>query len=194
MTDRRNQLIESHQHLVPLTRQRHCPTPPPRIEPEDLDGEGYLALCRAADRYDPARGVAFQSWAITCIYRAMQYHLRQEDWLPRGHRGRLRRTGEEAPVLVSLDEDEDEERRIEGLPDPRPGPEEVACERLEAARLWRSVERLPQEERQALLLRRVEGRSRREIAEAMGVSECQVRILEKRGAQRLRRDLGRCHR
>jgi len=55
-----------------------------------------------------------------------------------------------------------------------PGPDRVLMARDELARLQVALERLPPRCREAILLRRIEGLSRREIATRMGISEYTV--------------------
>lgn len=191
----RNQLIDRFAYLVPLTRQRCYPVPPARIAAEDLEGEGYLGLCRAAERYDPARGVAFRSYAITWIRWAMMEYLRQEDWFSRWQREQFRETGEEPPELVSLDEVmtggrwEDDKRWVERLPDPGEGPEEEVCERWEASLIRGMVQWLPKRERKIVWLTEVEGLSARQVGEMLSLSESRVWQIRDLGKKRLRRFL-----
>lgn len=56
-------------------------------------------------------------------------------------------------------------------------PAAAAVSRDEVARAWRAVDALPEERRQALVLRFVDEMSAREIGEAMGRSEGAVRVL-----------------
>jgi RNA polymerase sigma factor for flagellar operon FliA len=82
----RDELILAHLYLVARTRRRVVPIIPHRIEADDLESEGYLALVKAADTFDPARGTVFKSWAITKIRAALLEYLRTEDWVPRSIR------------------------------------------------------------------------------------------------------------
>lgn len=49
---------------------------------EDLIGDGCLGLLRAIDRFDPAFGVTFESWAGRIIRGAMLNGLRRMDAIP----------------------------------------------------------------------------------------------------------------
>lgn len=64
---------------------------------DEFAGESYLALCKAAASYDPARGVTFRIHATTRIVGAMKDLCRR--WDPRGYR----RSGSAPPVVLSLD-------------------------------------------------------------------------------------------
>jgi RNA polymerase sigma factor FliA len=82
----RTMLIEGNAGLVSVTRRRVVPVVPVAIDVEDLLSEGYLALVGAVDRYEPARGVKFATFALTLIRMAMLEWLRHEDWAPRSVR------------------------------------------------------------------------------------------------------------
>ena len=54
---------------------------------EDLEQVASLALVRAADSFDPARGTAFSSYAVPCMLGAIKRHYRDSGWalhVPRG--------------------------------------------------------------------------------------------------------------
>ncbi len=81
-------LIEHYRYLVCKTRQRIIPTVPVKIAPEDLEQEGYIALVKAVDQFDPRRKVKFESYAISMVRGAMLEYLRREDWVPRSVRSK----------------------------------------------------------------------------------------------------------
>jgi len=84
----RTAIIEHYRYLICKTRQRIIPTVPVKIAPEDLDQEGYIALIKAVDQFDPKRKVKFESYAISMIRGAMLEYLRREDWVPRSVRSK----------------------------------------------------------------------------------------------------------
>ncbi len=47
---------------------------------EDLEQVAYLALVRAVDGFDPARGTAFTSYAVPSIAGAIKRHFRDNGW------------------------------------------------------------------------------------------------------------------
>jgi RNA polymerase sigma-70 factor (ECF subfamily) len=68
-------------------------------------------------------------------------------------------------------------------------PEAAAVTREEVARAWRAVDALPEERRQALVLRFVDEMSAREIGAVMGRSEGSVRVLIHRALRAVADDL-----
>lgn len=69
-TDHLAALWEQNQYFVAKMARRYSGI----VETDDLMQEGYLALCDAADKYDPAVGVKFLSFATYCIKsRFMRY-------------------------------------------------------------------------------------------------------------------------
>jgi RNA polymerase sigma factor for flagellar operon FliA len=55
---------------------------PQHFSSDDLIGDGCLGLLRAVDRFDPAFGVTFESWAGRIIRGAMLNGLRRMDAVP----------------------------------------------------------------------------------------------------------------
>jgi len=109
----RSRIINHYRHLVPKTRTHAVPSVPARVSVSDLEGDGYYALCRALDKFDPDLGVQFKSYAITLIRGAMLEHLRNEDPVPRSIRAKQK-------LLAAARE------RVAS----RHGPQEVTDERL----------------------------------------------------------------
>jgi RNA polymerase sigma factor FliA len=60
------------------------------LDQEDLVSFGVIGLINAIDRYDPARGSRFESFATTRIRGAVIDHLRSLNWLPRTAMARVR--------------------------------------------------------------------------------------------------------
>lgn len=73
------------------------------------------------------------------------------------------------------------------LPDRAPGPAEQLRRRESAAALYDALDRLRVRERDAILLRILEGRSTAEVARMMALKEVSVRSLIHRGLKKLRR-------
>jgi RNA polymerase sigma factor for flagellar operon FliA len=60
------------------------------IEEKDLMQLGMIGLLDSIDRYDPTRGVKFETYAITRIRGTVQDELRRLDWVPRSVREKVR--------------------------------------------------------------------------------------------------------
>lgn len=72
-----------------------------------------------------------------------------------------------------------------GLAMDAPGPERAVIARDELRRLRMALDRLPPRPREAVLLRRIEGLTGREIAERMGISEAAISKLIDKGIRTL---------
>ena len=86
----REALIESHLSQVKLIADRLAVKLPPSVDRDDLIGAGVLGLLDAANKFDPARGVRFKTYAEMRIRGAMLDSLRDLDWAPRTIRQRAR--------------------------------------------------------------------------------------------------------
>ena len=151
----------------------------------DLVNEGNLGLVRAADRFDPGRGVRFISYAHFWVRRAMMQSIMSES--------ERRSPSDPAPRRLSLDDPVTGGActLAELLPDERTPPpgarlaHDRLCEAVEA-----SLTDLPPRERD--VVRRYFGLGGEgtlnlgEIASDLGVSRERVRQLKERGLSRLR--------
>jgi len=182
-------------YLVPVTRERCAGRLPARLDPQDLDGAGYLALCQAAHRFDPRRKTDFKTYAIATIRGAMLEYLRREDWVPRKVRARERaaqRRGEEFPLVRTCSLEELLEAADLTLADTVAGPErteEPALHRLTAARIAAALGELPPRQREIVRRHFWQDQSYRAIAAAVGRAESTVCLDLARARVALRRAL-----
>jgi RNA polymerase sigma-70 factor (ECF subfamily) len=79
------------------------------------------------------------------------------------------------------------------LVDDTPGPDEVALAQVRRARVRQALEAVPTDQREALVLRYLQGFSVRAIAGVAGASESAVKMRLKRGRETLRRAFGPEH-
>lgn len=86
----RTDLIQHYSYLVKVTVGRLVATLPGGIEREDLVSAGVVGLIKAVDHYDFTRDVKFETYAIALIRGAVLEMLREEDWVPRSIREKLR--------------------------------------------------------------------------------------------------------
>lgn len=86
----RDALVEAHLPQVKYIAERLAAKLPPSVELDDLIGAGVLGLLDAVEKFDPARGVQFKTYAELRVRGAMLDCLRALDWAPRALRQRSR--------------------------------------------------------------------------------------------------------
>jgi RNA polymerase sigma factor for flagellar operon FliA len=84
----REKLILKYLHLVRYVVSRLPITLPISIATEDLISYGTMGLMEAVERFDPERGLKFETYAVTRIRGSIIDQLRFQDWIPRGVRKR----------------------------------------------------------------------------------------------------------
>jgi RNA polymerase sigma factor for flagellar operon FliA len=98
-------------HIVRYVVGRITGHLPSSVDREDLNSAGVLGLIKAVDRFDPGRGVKFETYATTVVRGEVMESLRARDWAPRSMRRKLRQLAEvmtqlEGRLLRAPDEDE----------------------------------------------------------------------------------------
>ena len=132
---------------------------------EDAAAETFLAMVRSLPRFR-WRGVPFEAWLFRIAMSKVVDVAR--------HRSRVRASGDE---LGDTEPDAD----------PRVEPEHVLALRETRRALVESIERLPRDQRDVVMLRFFAGRSIRETAELLGRSEGAIKQLQFRALGSLRR-------
>jgi len=89
-TASRDHLIVHYSPLVKFVAGRVGAGLPSSVDPGDLVSSGVFGLIDAIDRFDPERGVKFETFAAPRIRGAIYDGLRQLDWVPRSVRSRAR--------------------------------------------------------------------------------------------------------
>lgn len=89
-TDARERLILHYSPLVKFVAGRVAAGLPQSIEQADLVSYGIFGLIDAIDKFDPARGFKFETYAISRIKGAIIDELRSIDWVPRSVRSKAR--------------------------------------------------------------------------------------------------------
>lgn len=86
----RVELINHYAYLVKITAGRLVTSLPGGLDREDLVGSGVIGLVKSVDQFDPTRDVKFETYAIALIRGAILEMLRDEDWVPRSIREKLK--------------------------------------------------------------------------------------------------------
>jgi RNA polymerase sigma factor for flagellar operon FliA len=86
----RVELINHYSYLVKITAGRLVTSLPGGLDREDLIGAGVIGLIKSVDQFDPTRDVKFETYAIALIRGAILEMLRDEDWVPRSIREKLK--------------------------------------------------------------------------------------------------------
>jgi RNA polymerase sigma factor for flagellar operon FliA len=88
------QLIVEYAPLVKYVAGRVAISLPPTVELDDLISYGIFGLIDSIERFDPDRGVKFETYAIVRIRGAIIDGLRNFDWVPRSVRTKAKRLEE----------------------------------------------------------------------------------------------------
>ena len=86
----RDQLILHYSPLVKYVAGRVAVGLPQNVEQADLVSYGIFGLIDAIDKFDPARGYKFETYAISRIKGSILDELRSIDWVPRSVRAKAR--------------------------------------------------------------------------------------------------------
>ncbi len=86
----RADLISHYSYLVKITSGRLVANLPGGMDREDLISAGVIGLIKSVDQFDPTRDVKFETYAIALIRGSILEMLRDEDWVPRSIREKLK--------------------------------------------------------------------------------------------------------
>lgn len=188
----------------------------PGVPQEDLVQTGYVALIRAAGRFDPARGVHFRTYAAAVVRGELRHVLRDQAWsvrVPRSlqeigsaaahERERLTRPDGSPPrvaeIAASLGVDADRVRDglaareafradpVDAAEDERLAAPDSGYERVERILdLAAALPRLTSPQREIMRLRFEQDLTQRAIATRLGLSQAHVSRLLRAGLDTLR--------
>ena len=88
--DSREHLILNYSPLVKYVAGRLSTSLPQTVETADLVSYGLFGLIDAIEKFDPERGIKFETYAIARIKGAIIDELRSIDWVPRSVRAKAR--------------------------------------------------------------------------------------------------------
>ncbi len=86
----RERLVLAYSPLVKYVAGRMSTGLPAHVEEADLISYGLLGLISAIERFEPAREIRFETFAITRIKGSIIDELRSLDWVPRSVRAKAR--------------------------------------------------------------------------------------------------------
>jgi RNA polymerase sigma factor for flagellar operon FliA len=86
----RDQLIVQYSPLVKYVAGRVAVGLPQSVDQADLVSYGVFGLIDAIEKFEPARGFRFETYAISRIKGAIMDELRSIDWVPRSVRAKAR--------------------------------------------------------------------------------------------------------
>lgn len=98
-TATRDRLVLHYSPLVKYVAGRIGTGLPAHIDLGDLVQSGIIGLVDAINRFEPARGLKFEAYAIQRIRGAILDDLRAQDWVPRLVRSRAREVGRAMETL-----------------------------------------------------------------------------------------------
>lgn len=78
----REKLIEGYLMLVKLVAGRVAIGLPQHVDKDDLISNGFFGLLNAIERYDPGRGIKFETYAVARIRGSILDAIRAQDWVP----------------------------------------------------------------------------------------------------------------
>jgi RNA polymerase sigma factor for flagellar operon FliA len=118
----RERLVVAYSPMVKFVAGRLGAGLPSHVDDADLISYGLMGLIGAIERFEPERGIKFETFAMTRIRGAIIDELRSLDWVPRSVRSRareietaqakleheLQRAPTEAEIAARLDITEDE--------------------------------------------------------------------------------------
>jgi RNA polymerase sigma factor (sigma-70 family) len=160
------------------------------------ESDARFALWRAAQSYDPARGMSFNSWGMLKAQKAVIDGIRE-----RTHdRGKLGSSDCEPepvrvyrPLPLSLDSHEHDDGRslAELIPDQRAADDLDRCEaRLMSSVLSTALRDLNDRQRHVVVEVVLRGRTMLSVASDLGVGESRVCQIHSKARQKMRRALG----
>jgi RNA polymerase sigma factor for flagellar operon FliA len=97
----RNELVSRYLPLVRLQAGRLALGLPPQVNREDLLHSGIIGLLEALERYNPAHGAKFETYAVMRIRGAMLDELRRSCWVPRSLMRQMRALDKAQVVLAA---------------------------------------------------------------------------------------------
>ncbi len=214
----RNQLVLHYSPLVKYVAGRVRSGLPQSVESADLVSEGVIGLMDAVEKFEPERGLQFQTYAVPRIRGAIIDSIRASDWVPRSIRT-LQRTVEQArealqhrlnrmPTDVELCElagvtpadlrklrerpsnvSSADDDELAAIDDLAPAVDDALEHADTRAALLKALRELPERDQIVITLYFFEGLTLSEIGQVLSVTESRVSQLRSRATSALRHSL-----
>lgn len=154
-----------------------------KFDASDVAQQALLEACRALPQFRGRSEVEFLAWLRQVLAHALAHEVRRYEGTGKRDVGRE----------VSIDRDlQDSSLRLAAvLAAPGPSPSGHAVDHEQQLRLADILARLPDEYREVIVLRNLDGLAHEEVAARMGRSVGAVRMLWVRALARLREEMGR---
>jgi RNA polymerase sigma factor FliA len=213
----RNRLVMQYSPLVKYVAGRLRTRMPDSVEQDDLVSDGVFGLLDAIERFEPARGLSFQTFAVPRIRGAIIDGMRSMDFVPRSVRDKLRvvhraqvtleerlgRSPEDAEVArevgIPVQQLRDLSRQANSnhanlddfdLADEFSSAADHQVEQGDVnASLMRVVDQLAERDQVIIALYYFEGLTLAEIGQVLGVTESRVSQVHRRTTNSLRQKL-----
>jgi len=98
----KKEIIVQYLGLVKFVISRMFSHLPSYLSQDDLENTGIIGLIDAIDRFDPGRGLKFETFAVPRIRGAILDELRSYDFLPRSVRSRVKEVQEAMRTLEKM--------------------------------------------------------------------------------------------
>jgi RNA polymerase sigma-70 factor (ECF subfamily) len=156
-----------------------------KLDASDVAQQALLEACRALPGFRGSTEAELTAWLRTILANVLAHEIRRYA----GTQGR------DVAREVSLDAElaESSRRLQEVLADAGPSPSAQAAQQEQELRLAEVLGRLPDDYREVIVLRNLEGLSHEEVARRMARGVGAVRMLWVRALARLRRELLQSH-
>lgn len=214
----RDRLVVHYSPLVKFVAGRVRSGLPASVDQNDLVSDGVLGLMDAIDKFEPERGLQFQTYAVTRIRGSIVDGLRTSDWVPRSVREKIRdidaaqsrlearlgRAPSDAEIAAELDLSVEELRKVYSLTAhtsvvsfetvlddeaPRAHADLPGADDDLPPGFLRAVRELAERDQVVVALYYWERLTLAEIGRVLGVTESRVSQLHSRATMSLRRKL-----
>jgi RNA polymerase sigma-70 factor (ECF subfamily) len=177
-------LLLRYQPWLKLLARLHIDSPfQGKFDPSDLVQQALLEAVRAFPQFRGSSEAELAAWLRQILARVLAHEVRR-------YRGTRQR---DMAREVSLEEAlaQSSQRLAEVLAAPGSSPSEQAARHEQEALLAEVLARLPEDYREVIVLRNLQGCSHEEVARRMGRGVGAVRMLWVRALKRLRQEMGR---